>query len=100
MPSDIVAGTQSSDRKGRGTHGDTSRGGPSNEIGEWIWDPECRYEKHWDKGIHQADCKHLFGKEFTWDKDVRAQHDPYGHSDWTDAHFHCPAFAFHQYHLC
>jgi len=97
MPSDIVAGTESSGRKKMGEHGNTSRGGPSNEIGEFRWDPECRYEKHWDTGIHQTDCKHLFGSEFTWSEE-RAQHDPYGHEDWAGAHFHCPAFAFH--HQC
>ena len=66
MPSDIVAGTESSGRKKRGKHGDTSRGGPSNEIGEFRWDPECRYEKHWDTGIHQTDCKHFYLKEILY----------------------------------
>lgn len=98
MPSDIVAGTESRNRKKKGKHGNSGRGGPTNEIGEYRWDPECRYEKHWDTGIHQGDCKSLFGNEFTWDKNVREQMDPYGHADWTDGHYHCPAFAFH--HKC
>ena len=97
--SDIVkAGTQSSARKKRGKYGNKGRGGDRGEIGEYRWDPECRYEKHWNTGIHQTDCKILFGDEFTWAKNERSQKDPYGHVDWTGAHYHCPSFAFH--HKC
>ena len=97
MPAPIIAGTDL-DKKDKGHYSGENgapdpTGGSPGEIGQYIYDPDCRYSST----DHENDCKDIYGPE--WGYGGSGHHfDPYGHKDRVGAHFHCPAGGF--YHKC
>ena len=97
MPAPIIAGTDL-DKTDKGHYSGENgapdpTGGSLGEIGQYIYDPDCRYSTT----DHKNDCKDIFGPE--WGYGGSGHHfDPYGHKDRVGAHYHCPAGGF--YHKC
>lgn len=96
MPSDIIIDTdkhKKNEGKFLGKNGaPPPRGGGRGEIGEYIYDPDCRLKTE----NHEQDCKDIFGEEWGWGSSS-SNLNPYGWEDWAGLHHSCPpGGAFHK----